>query len=245
MGLSLVCFGTYVQQDILILKIFTDDEQIGLFSSGYRIILAMVVFTNTAIAVLLPELSRKASQSASEVSALSGKIAYWFSTAAIPGVVVLALVAKPLLVFLYGQPFAAAAPVLQFLAVAVFLVSLEYLFTMGLIALNRSWWISIAAASGLVVNVALNLLWIPKSGFLGAVHAKLVAEIVLFCMYFGLFQLATRGPVFPKWLIKPLSAGIILILVLVVSMPLGIVPALLISIIAYVLSIMTVGIFRV
>ena len=130
LGISLACFGAYIQQDILILKAFTDDTQIGLFSSGYRIIVAMVAFTTTAFAVLLPEFSRKAAVSANQVSILGGKVAQWFLAATIPGVVLLALIAKPLLVFLYGQPFAAAAPVLQFLSAILFLRSLENLFAL-------------------------------------------------------------------------------------------------------------------
>lgn len=235
LGISLFFNGAYLQQDILILKHFTDDIQVGLFSSGYRIIVAIVAFITPAFAVLLPEFSRKATQSHSDVSLLGGKIAQLFLGAMIPAVVVLALLSKWLLVFLFGQDFAAAAPVLQFLAAVLFLRSLEYLFALGMISVNKSWWVLIVAITGLVVNVALNWIWIPKWGFMGAVYGKLVAEIVVFCVAMGLFQLASRGSLFPKWITTPIISGIIMLAAMYVSRSLGTLAAFLIALVFYVI----------
>jgi O-antigen/teichoic acid export membrane protein len=245
LGITLACTGAYFQQDILILKHFTNDTQVGLFSSGYRIIVAMVSFITPAFAVLLPELSRKASQSANDVSMLSSKVAHYFLAATIPGVVVMALLAKTLLVLLYGASFAVAAPVLQFLSVIVFLGSLEFLFAMGLVSLNRAWWILIATGLGLAVNVGLNLLWIPKWEFMGATYAKLVGEIVMFCGYVGLFQLAVGGSLFPRWMLRPIAAGVVMVLLVVVALPLGMTLTIIIGLGAYILSYLATGLLKV
>ncbi len=241
LGIALACNGAYIQQDILILKAFTDDVQIGLFSSGYRIIVAMVAFITPAFAVLLPEFSRKAVESKSHVSVLGGKIAQWFLAATIPGVVLLALVAKPILVFLYGQSFAAAAPVIQLLSAVVFLRSLEYLFAVGLVSVNRSWWVLITAGSSLVINVSLNLILIPRFGFMGAVYSKLASEIVVFCVSLTLFQIAVKGSLFPKWILQPIGAGLIMLTAMFLSWQLGAIPAFAIGMGVYGLSFVVIG----
>jgi len=245
LGITLCCIGIFYQQDTLILKHFTDDTQVGLFSSGYRIIVATVAFITPAFAVLLPELSRKASESLSGVSTLSSKVAHYFLAVTIPGVVVLALVAKTVMVILYGQSFAVAAPVLQFLSVVVFLGSLEFLFAMGLVSLSKPWWILIATGLGLVINVGLNLLWIPKWAFMGAVYAKLIAEIVTFCAYLMLFQLAVGGSMFPRWMLRPVAAGVVMVLVVLVSSPLGMIPSIVIGLGVYALSFFATGLLPV
>jgi O-antigen/teichoic acid export membrane protein len=236
LGISLFCNGALIQQDILLLKHFTDDTQIGLFSAGYRIVMAIVTFITPAFAVLLPEFSRKAAQSHSDVSVLGGKVAQLFLAAVIPGVVLLAVIAKPLLVFLYGSPFAAAAPVLHFLAAVIFLRSLEYLFDVGLISVNRPWWVLVGAGSSLVVNVVLNLLWIPKWGFMGAVYAKLAAEIVVFGSAFVLFQIAVRGSFFPKWITRPIIAGMVFLAAMHFSRSLGTTVSFVIGLGAYIIT---------
>jgi O-antigen/teichoic acid export membrane protein len=115
---------------------------------------------------------------------------------------------------------------------------------MGLIALNRPWGMLIAIGSGLVVNVALNLIWVPKWGFMGAVYGKLVAEVVVFCVVFGLLQLAVRGSFFPKWMIKPIAAGVVMTFVMIVSLPLGMIPAIVIGLGAYILSYLATGLLK-
>jgi len=236
LAISLFCNGTLFQQDILILRHLTDDTQVGLFSSGYRIVMGMVTFITPAFAVLLPEFSRKAVTSNSDVSVLGGKIAQLFLAAVIPGVVLLALIAKPLMVLLYGQPFAVAAPVLQILAAVVFLRSLEFMFDMGLISVNKAWWVFIASFSSLVVNVVLNFLWIPKWGFMGAVYAKLAAEIVVFGLAFMLFQFAVRGSLLPRWILRPLAASVVFIAVMYFAQRLGAFPAYVIGLGAYLVT---------
>jgi O-antigen/teichoic acid export membrane protein len=224
-----------IQQDILFLKHFTDDTQIGLFSAGYRIIIAIIAFITPVFVVMLPEFSRKAAQSLSDVSDFGGKVAQLFLAAIIPGAVLLTLIAKPLLVFLYGPPFAAAAPVLHFLSAVIFLRSLEFLFDMGLVSVNKPWWVFIAASTSLVVNVGLNILWIPKWGFMGAVYAKLVAEIVIFSLAVGLFQLAVRGSLFPKWTLHPIVAGAAFLVAMYLSQGLGSTAAFLIGLCVYII----------
>jgi len=201
-------------------------------------VVAAVGFITPAFAVLLPEFSRKAVESSgarasSDVSRMGGKIASLFLGAVIPGVIALALISKPLMVFLFGEPFAAAGPVLQFLAAVLFLRSLEYLFAVGLISLDKNWWVLGPIGGGLIINVMLNLLWIPKWGFMGATYAKLVAEIVVFFLSVGLFQLASHGSLFPKWIIKPILVGALMLVLMYLLRGLGMTPAFLIALAVY------------
>jgi O-antigen/teichoic acid export membrane protein len=201
----------------------------------------MVAFITPAFAVLLPEFSRKAKESTTQVSVLGGQVAQLFLAVVIPGAILLALIAEPLLVFLYGSSFAAAKPVIQFLAAVLFLRSLEYLFSVGMISVNKSWLVFIVAGSSLVVNVALNLLWIPKWGFMGAVYGKLVSEIVVFCLSLGLFQLAVRSSLFPKWILSPIASGAVFIAAIYLLRDLGAVASFCIGLGTYVVCFSLLG----
>ncbi|RPI65946.1 MAG: flippase, partial [Geobacteraceae bacterium] len=81
----------------------------------------------------------------------------------------------PLISLVLGPDFISAAPVLQvhiwaLLFVALGIASGQYLLLEGQnsISLQRT-------AMGAVVNVGLNLLWIPRYGVLGAAWASLIA----------------------------------------------------------------------
>lgn len=235
LGISLFCYGAYLQQDILILKHFTDNVQVGLFSSGYRIIVAAVAFITPAFAVMLPEFSRKATTSYADVSVLGSKIAQLFLAAMIPAVVLLALMSEWLIVLLFGQEFVAGATVLRTLAAVLFLRSLEYLFALGMISVNKSWWVPIVTGIGLVANVSMNIIWIPQWGFMGAVYAKLTAEILVCLIAMGLFQLASRGSLFPKWILSPIISGITMLAAMYFSRSLGTLPAFLVGLVFYVI----------
>jgi O-antigen/teichoic acid export membrane protein len=80
---------------------------------------------------------------------------------------------------LFGAAFADAAPALPILMGAFIAICFGYLGGQGVIVLGLQRLAVVSAAVGLAVNIALNLLLVPRYGFLAAAWVTLVTEVVV------------------------------------------------------------------
>ena len=87
--------------------------------------------------------------------------------------------ARPSVEFVFGSGFPDAAPALPILMGAFIAISFGYLGGQGVIVLGLQRLAVTAAATGLVVNVVLNLIFVPPYGFLAAAWITLITEVLV------------------------------------------------------------------
>jgi O-antigen/teichoic acid export membrane protein len=97
----------------------------------------------------------------------------------LPALVFAIVAARPIVVTLFGNEFADAAPALPILMGAFIVVAYQFLATQVILVagLQRSW-VRIAAF-GLFVNVALNTALVPAYGFIAAAAVAFTTELVV------------------------------------------------------------------
>lgn len=88
----------------------------------------------------------------------------------------LSLLASTLILVLFGADYSQSIPALRLLAWMLPPFTINTYLTLALVAANRERPVLIALAAGLATLVALNFLWIPRFGILGASWAILIAE---------------------------------------------------------------------
>ena len=88
------------------------------------------------------------------------------------------VVARPVLSLLFGERFEDATLTLQLLAPSVGMLFLYWSASNLLIAANRTRWYASIHGVSAALNIALNLVLIPRYGINGAAAATLVAEAV-------------------------------------------------------------------
>jgi O-antigen/teichoic acid export membrane protein len=103
----------------------------------------------------------------------------WLVAAGTTGALVLGLAAEPIIALLYGDAFAASAPILRALAPCVLLTYINYLLTHMLVALGLVRQQMVISLSLVALNVGLNAWWIPLWGGAGAAWATAVTELAL------------------------------------------------------------------
>ena len=106
-------------------------------------------------------------------------ILFWFGALA---TLALALLAVPVVGWLYGGQYAASGPLLQILALCCLPMYLNYGLTHMLIAMDSPHLYAIFTLGALGVNVVSNLALIPSLGVQGAAFATLGTELALFVM---------------------------------------------------------------
>jgi PST family polysaccharide transporter len=171
----------YFRCDVVLLRAFVGDAEIGYYGAAYRIFEATTIVPATLMAVAFPRLAQ-AGQSASRaggwtrlevqlLAALGG-----LGLAAGAG---LHLASDRLVSLTFGADFARAATSLRILSVSAPFLFLNFGVTFFLFArgLERRYLGIVGAMFAL--NVATNLVAIPRSGGPGAAWATLVTEAAL------------------------------------------------------------------
>jgi O-antigen/teichoic acid export membrane protein len=107
----------------------------------------------------------------------------------------------------FSDRYSAAAPAVKWLTGALVLYGIAYLARTATIALGRRNGIAQIAVVALIVNVTMNLLLIPKYGFVAAAASTFVTEVIdaiLLCIAFR----RAAGPIkIEPFLLAPLVAG--------------------------------------
>jgi len=110
------------------------------------------------------------------VRALLQTAAEYLAMASLPILAFTVVAARPIMILLFGRDFVAAAPALPILAGAFVSISFGYLVGNMVVILELQRRFAQFAAIGLIVNAALNVVLIPRFGFLAAAWITLLTE---------------------------------------------------------------------
>lgn len=176
-GLPLALFGIagylFFSADQLFIEHFLGIESVGYYALATRGIYAAMVLPSLFVSVLFPVLSRLTTnrQRLSEV--------FYKSLGALfaGGVVVAGLIVVLRQFILLAAPqFTLSLPIISVLAWILVFMFPSVLLDNVLVALNKQkqdFFLTLGAA---ILNVFLNILWIPKFGVLGAAYASILSQ---------------------------------------------------------------------
>ncbi|MFK7988545.1 MAG: polysaccharide biosynthesis C-terminal domain-containing protein [Sandaracinaceae bacterium] len=174
----------YAQADVLLLEWLTRTEEVGRYWAAYRVVIAALIPVDLLIAAALPRVARARDEAGRVFRGLHGFGTAW----AAPVLVYLALQPDLVVTHLLGDDFASVGPLMSLLAGAL---AMAYLPPFGapLSVLCRPAPLALIATVAAVVNVGLNLVWIPEAGALGAAWATLAAYAVLKAGFVVMFRI--------------------------------------------------------
>jgi O-antigen/teichoic acid export membrane protein len=150
---------------------------VGMAEQGYYSIAVLLAeklthITNTLQIVLFPKISASTPEEANRITATAVRHAlFWVGAAAIG----LYLLGRRLIVLLYTSEFEDALGPFTYLLVAIFLLTFSKILTIDLSGRNRRFPCTVAMLIAMIVNLVLNLLWIPKYKMMGAAYASAIA----------------------------------------------------------------------
>lgn len=181
----------YYNLDKLMLGEIRGDEAVGLYEAAYRWVLVALVPGTILVQAFFPTLSaalgdRPAMEERARAYARAN-VGVGFPIALGGG-----LLAAPLIAFLAGDAFGAAAPVLRLLMVNVGVVYVNLALSQPLLAWNLQTPYMWAVGGGAAANVALNVVLIPTYGAWGAAWATVGAEVVVLVALSALYWRTVR-----------------------------------------------------
>ncbi len=177
---SIMAINIYTHLDSAMLGLICDDRQVGLYTIAVYVKTALLTMVNAISAVLLPRVSYFFSNNATEsLNRLLRKSVAIISMIALPITFFFVLEAKDCILILGGPEYVDAVACMQVIMPVLFISGFSNITgNQILIPQGKEKYFMKAVISGAFVDLALNILLMPKYGCLGAAIATLIAEIV-------------------------------------------------------------------
>jgi len=162
--------------DTILIGLFMDNANVGIYRTAFQLTSVSTFATIAFCTVLIPKISQWEVRGDFSAIAITISRAVTYSLIlAIPSCIGGWILGERLLYFLYGASFAQGATALAILFVVQIANVFMYLGTMSLNSMNRPRDAFVATAIASVVNIILNILFIPVMGISGAAVATLIA----------------------------------------------------------------------
>ena len=186
----LVLFFLLVKSDILLLRLLRGPAETGVYSVAAQIVDVALILPTTIGALSLASVVRSPRPAAELMRVLRPTALLVFGLAL--GMLVLG---RPVILLLFGRPFEGAYPALLVLLPGFVCLALQSVLGQYFAARGFPFVLTLYWAIGLVVNLALNLLLVPRHGFLAAAASSSVAYALVFALLWRSFRRDDTGSV--------------------------------------------------
>jgi O-antigen/teichoic acid export membrane protein len=169
----------YFRLDIVMLQFMTGEKIVGFYSAAYRLFEVAVVLPHSFMLVLFPTLVEEYHSDQSKFKSRFKKALAIYSI--IGGGIALMLwgFSHEVIRMIYGDKFLPSADILEVLSWAILLFFINFLLSNLLIASGRAKINAWNLVGATVLNIVLNLVWIPRYEAIGAAWATFFCEVVL------------------------------------------------------------------
>lgn len=222
-GLIGFALGLSYKFDSVLLS-YRSQAETGLYNAVYNLIFSAVILSNALNTALYPSLTRQAATHPESLPRIYEHTLRYLLIIALPIAAGAALLAGPLVPFLFGHKYQEAAPALAILIwVVPLMYTSEFLGYVVLIA-GQERFVARSVLVSTACNIAANLVLVPIYGYLGAAVMTVVTEAILVSQYLWLLRDLLRRLRWGAILLRPLAAtaGMALVVLLLRDLPLAV-----------------------
>lgn len=220
-GGTVFCTYIYFRIDSVMLYALRGEAETGWYSAAFKLIETAVILIASIRVALFPLLSRTFVQETEQFRNIWQEAARYLLLLGMPLAAGTALLAHRIIAVFYGEMYAASGPALRLLALALPLLFLNDIASYLLVSADRAKSVLKAVAAAAVLNIALNGLWLPRWGLLGAAAATCLTEIFIFGVYYVIIKKIVGSLNLWTLLWRPAvsAAGMYFLLVILFSFP--------------------------
>ncbi|VUX55662.1 membrane protein of unknown function [uncultured Woeseiaceae bacterium] len=176
---TMALFMAYNYFDVLMLGYLRSEVEVGIYAAIYVFFAGLVLVPSAFNNAFLPRMSKAHDQGTDGVRKAADPALRILLMLAAPVVTVAWLAAEELLKIAFGGEYITGATGFRILLSSAPFVFLFWFLRGALVAIGRARSLVLITAVGLVTNILLNLLLIPRYGLEGACVATLLAEAIL------------------------------------------------------------------
>ena len=209
-GLASVFVVIYFQTDTVMLSMMNGDAVVGWYNAAYRLVMGTLFIPGAFVGALYPVLSRYFTSSKDSLMFVYEKSFKFLLMLAIPLGIGTTLLADRIIIFLYGEDFAASIIALQILIWVASLLFIRSIVGYTLASINKQLVDTRIAGASALLNVGLNLLLIPTYSYVGAGVASIITLSFVFACEFSYLQKNGYKIETSTIVLKPLCAGAVM-----------------------------------
>jgi O-antigen/teichoic acid export membrane protein len=173
-------WGMYYQVDTAMLSILSTPYDTGIYGSLYRFVDILAVVPRVIIVVAFPGMAAAWIADRNDFSKTVEVLQRALLSIAIPIFFMLIVWSEGVLSLVYGEEYAAGAAALRLVLVGVYFSFHSMLLTQSLSSSTYERKVAVALTVAVFGNIALNLVLIPREGFMGAAIATMATEFMYF-----------------------------------------------------------------
>ena len=170
----------FFQVNQVLLERIKGAEEVAYFATPALVLEGLTLVPRILGFALIPTMAALAFRAPASLTVLYRRASKYLLIAGLPVAIFGLIAAQPFTVLIFGARYAASVPVMRILLPAAVFMFLSNLGETTLACLNRWRTIVVVSTVAAVLNVVLNLLWIPAHGAQGAAWATLLTEICYF-----------------------------------------------------------------
>jgi O-antigen/teichoic acid export membrane protein len=170
----------YTYVDSIMLSILKGVEAVGWYSAAYRFMYIALLLPNAINMAIFPVMSKLyANSSKNNLTLLYERYFKYMIIIAIPIGLGTTLLAKDLILLLYGTGYTESIIALQILVWAIVFTFAGAAYVQLLQSINKQMIVTKISLVCLVINIILNLILIPHYSYVGASIATVITEVIL------------------------------------------------------------------
>lgn len=188
-ALALLIISLNYKLDVILLDYYSIPYETGIYSKGVAIIeylwqipmlLSTIVFARSAVAKNGKLFSLKVAQllRLSFIAIISGSL-------------ILGLSSKLIIVGMFGEEFRGSTTVMNILLPGVILLTIFKILNMDLAGKGKPWVALLAMGPSLIINIILNIIWIPEHGAEGASMASTLSYSIAAMLFLYFYSKET------------------------------------------------------
>jgi len=204
---AIAIFGLiYVRIDTVMLGFMKGDAVVGWYNAAYALILGFSPIPLIFMNALLPHMAYTYSKSKDSLRKVHEKSFKFLFLFGLPITIGIFLLADRFILLFYGQDFLNSVTALRILSFDVLLKFLYLCIWFVLISAEKQNKLVIICGGGALLNIILNLFFIPELSLVGAAMATIITEAFILFMYLYLASKSKLNIPIIKIIFKPLIA---------------------------------------
>lgn len=233
----------FFQVDAVLIEQIRGPREVGWYSAPVRVLEGLTLVPRVIGYALIPVMAALHATQPETVTALYRRGSKYLLLVGLPVAAFGALAADPFIPFLFGTDYLPSVPAARVLIPAALFMFLSNFGETTLACVNRFGTIVVVSTAALALNVVLNLLWIPRLGYLGAAWATLLTEAAYFLMTAVALGAYRHAAAWHRLLPRPLLATAVFALVLWAARAMPLLTASLLASFAFVAATLAFGVW--
>jgi len=182
-GLTLAFSAIYYWIDSVMLSMMAGEEAVGWYNAAYRMVLALLFIPSAYCRSIYPVMSRYFISAKNSLSFALEKSVKYMIIIAVPICIGTTLLAKDLILLLFGNEYYSSILALQILIWTALFIFISTVFTYLFNSIDKQAIVTAVSGSGALLNISLNWILIPRYSYAGAGIATVLTELLVLAAF--------------------------------------------------------------